>query len=217
MQYVRILLVLLKILYHKKTKTAILLYRNCGLCLASLSGIDSLTRNIKSGIIKSRKATPFFFPVENIVVLVRTRACFQNSLFSPSARSLHPPPAAVAHQARAGFAVASDLSISANEKSTAFAVLFSLAEMERFELSRRLSRPTPLAGAPLRPLEYISVLYLRERPFAELADYIILYFFAFVKMFLRFSCVFIIFICLSPAFERVFLLWNVFIDKIFHL
>ena len=38
---------------------------------------------------------------------------------SPSARSLHPPPAAVAHQARAGFAVASDLSISANEKSTA--------------------------------------------------------------------------------------------------
>ena len=31
-----------------------------------------------------------------------------------------------------------------------------LAEMERFELSRRYSRPTPLAGAPLRPLEYIS-------------------------------------------------------------
>ena len=26
-----------------------------------------------------------------------------------------------------------------------------LAEKERFELSRRLSRPTPLAGAPLRP------------------------------------------------------------------
>ena len=32
----------------------------------------------------------------------------------------------------------------------------SLAEKERFELSRRLSRPTPLAGAPLRPLEYFS-------------------------------------------------------------
>ena len=31
---------------------------------------------------------------------------------------------------------------------------FYLAEKERFELSRRLSRPTPLAGAPLRPLEY---------------------------------------------------------------
>ena len=38
-----------------------------------------------------------------------------------------------------------------------------LAEMERFELSRRLSRPTPLAGAPLRPLEYISI-YSRKLP-----------------------------------------------------
>ena len=46
-----------------------------------------------------------------------------------------------------------------NEKDpTAFAVgSFSLAEMERFELSRRYTRPTPLAGAPLRPLEYISM------------------------------------------------------------
>ena len=32
-----------------------------------------------------------------------------------------------------------------------------LAEKERFELSRRYNRPTPLAGAPLRPLEYFSV------------------------------------------------------------
>ena len=32
-----------------------------------------------------------------------------------------------------------------------------LAEKERFELSRRDNRPTPLAGAPLRPLEYFSV------------------------------------------------------------
>ena len=32
-----------------------------------------------------------------------------------------------------------------------------LAEKERFELSRRYSRPTPLAGAPLRPLEYFSL------------------------------------------------------------
>ena len=90
-----------------------------------------------------------------------------------------------------------------------------LAEMERFELSRRLSRPTPLAGAPLRPLEYISVLYLRERPFAELADNIIPYFLAFVKMFLRFSCVFIIFICLSPAFERVFFFGMFLLTKYF--
>ena len=32
-----------------------------------------------------------------------------------------------------------------------------LAEKERFELSRRYTRPTPLAGAPLRPLEYFSI------------------------------------------------------------
>ena len=29
--------------------------------------------------------------------------------------------------------------------------------MERFELSRRAMRPMPLAGAPLQPLEYISM------------------------------------------------------------
>ena len=34
---------------------------------------------------------------------------------------------------------------------------YFLAEKERFELSRRDNRPTPLAGAPLRPLEYFSV------------------------------------------------------------
>ena len=49
-----------------------------------------------------------------------------------------------------------------------------LAEKERFELSRRLSRPTPLAGAPLRPLEYFSVLDL---PFTEVYPNIIPYFF----------------------------------------
>ena len=37
-----------------------------------------------------------------------------------------------------------------------------LAEKERFELSRRYSRPTPLAGAPLRPLEYFSMYYPRS-------------------------------------------------------
>ncbi len=32
-----------------------------------------------------------------------------------------------------------------------------MAEKERFELSRRSSRPTPLAGEPLRPLGYFSM------------------------------------------------------------
>lgn len=35
-------------------------------------------------------------------------------------------------------------------------VNFAMAEAERFELSRQLSRPTPLAGEPLQPLEYTS-------------------------------------------------------------
>ena len=32
-----------------------------------------------------------------------------------------------------------------------------MAEMERFELSRRAMRPMPLAGAPLQPLEYFPI------------------------------------------------------------
>ena len=32
-----------------------------------------------------------------------------------------------------------------------------VAEMERFELSRRFTHPTPLAGEPLRPLGYFSM------------------------------------------------------------
>ena len=34
---------------------------------------------------------------------------------------------------------------------------FSLAQMERFELSHRLSQSTPLAGEPLEPLGYFSL------------------------------------------------------------
>jgi hypothetical protein len=94
---------------------------------------------MKSGLTSSRKASPFFFPLENIVVLVRTRACFQNSLFSPSARYLHPPPAAVAHQARAGFAVVRNLSISVGEKGTPFGVPFSLASVGGIDIKHSYS------------------------------------------------------------------------------
>ena len=48
-----------------------------------------------------------------------------------------------------------------------YGVHFYLAEKERFELSRRLSRPTPLAGAPLRPLEYFSEYGKCGRPVAS--------------------------------------------------
>ena len=45
-----------------------------------------------------------------------------------------------------------------NTKTPPGWVVFCLAEKERFELSRRvLWQPTPLAGAPLRPLEYFSI------------------------------------------------------------
>ena len=50
-----------------------------------------------------------------------------------------------------------------------------LAEKERFELSLQLSRTTPLAGEPLRPLGYFSI-----RTYS-LTHAIITYFFAFVK------------------------------------
>ena len=59
-----------------------------------------------------------------------------------------------------------------------------MAEMERFELSRRDNRPTPLAGAPLRPLEYISV-YSCERPLQNSHTPIIPNFYPFVNTFLE--------------------------------
>ena len=64
---------------------------------------------------------------------------------------------AAARSARCGAGV-ENLSISDKKKNTVHPNGYTvfLAEMERFELSRRYSRPTPLAGAPLRPLEYIS-------------------------------------------------------------
>ena len=77
------------------------------------------------------------------------------STAAPSFRSLLPPPAALPHSSLLPVPGArSNLSLP-NEKAPLW-VLFHLAEKERFELSRRLSRPTPLAGAPLRPLEYFS-------------------------------------------------------------
>ena len=64
-----------------------------------------------------------------------------------------------------------------------------LAEKERFELSRRYSRPTPLAGAPLRPLEYFSK-YSCEMPVAFSRRFLILYTFlpALSRAFCIFSC-----------------------------
>ena len=70
-----------------------------------------------------------------------------------------------------------------------------LAEKERFELSRRYSRPTPLAGAPLRPLEYFSVYSSQSAGCIGLATfYIIHIFIAFVKSFFDFDAKFFSFV-----------------------
>ncbi len=48
-------------------------------------------------------------------------------------------------------------------KTEPLARFFVFTEKEGFEPSRRYKRPTPLAGAPLRPLEYFSkVLFGRN-------------------------------------------------------
>ena len=92
----------------------------------------------------------------NRVVLVAYAWCAPNTpyLLTRSV-ALSPPPAAVALVPLAGARV--QIFSDPPTKKAHLAVCFSLAEKERFELSRRYSRPTPLAGAPLRPLEYFSV------------------------------------------------------------
>ena len=56
-----------------------------------------------------------------------------------------------------------------------------LAEKERFELSRRYNRPTPLAGAPLRPLEYFSVYSSQSAVAWDLRHTILYTFFIFLS------------------------------------
>ena len=60
-----------------------------------------------------------------------------------------------------------------------------VTEKERFELSRRLTRPTPLAGAPLRPLEYFSVVLPRAADCRTRNTHIIHDAGRFVKRFLK--------------------------------
>ena len=71
-------------------------------------------------------------------------------------------------------------------------VRFLLAEKERFELSRRYSRPTPLAGAPLRPLEYFSVYSSRSAVCIRPAT----------------SILYTVFACLSSLFGKFFSLFG---------
>ena len=104
-----------------KNHNLILLYQNYGSYLAEKERF-------------SRRSRPL---VEIVVSGVYAVAPTRYSFSPPISRSLYPPPAAVALDALAG-EPARFKSLSAKRKSTAIAVLFVLAEKERFELSRRL-------------------------------------------------------------------------------
>ena len=60
------------------------------------------------------------------------------------------------------------------------------AEKEGFEPSRRLTRPIPLAGAPLRPLEYFSRYFLYKITSLRDALFILLKTVLFVNLFFNF-------------------------------
>ena len=82
-----------------------------------------------------------------------------------------------------------------------------LAEKERFELSRRDNRPTPLAGAPLRPLEYFSVYSSRSAIASNLRPLYYTCFFevcqALFSLFIKyFSLCSIIFLFFIPSMQK---------------
>ena len=99
----------------------------------------------------------------NIVEMRRVCLRLHFSLFAHSSRSLLPPPAAVASLPLAPDRRDSKLDFDNKKQDHPIGWSFFLAEKERFELSRRYNRPTPLAGAPLRPLEYFSIYSIANR------------------------------------------------------
>ena len=67
-----------------------------------------------------------------------------------------------------------------------FIISSNKAEKEGFEPSRRLTRPIPLAGAPLRPLEYFSRYFLYKITSLRDALFILLKTVLFVNLFFNF-------------------------------
>ena len=114
-------------------------------------------------------------PVKNIVVSGGDAAApFRDSLFFSLAHSLPLPPSREPPKLSSSFrgtprqrscakpaprgAIVPIFGYHHKTKTPPGWVVFCLAEKESFELSRRvLWQPTPLAGAPLRPLEYFSI------------------------------------------------------------
>ena len=83
------------------------------------------------------------------------------------------------------------LSLQKAEKDSHVCDCLFLAEQERFELSRRYSRPTPLAGAPLHHLSttpnQLYKIFVTNRRFSVVCHSIIASFLLFVKCFFRFG------------------------------
>ena len=75
----------------------------------------------------------------------------------PSTPSRHALGGKTVHRTVFGLCPTAFSNLSVVKQKRHLAVSFCFTEKERFELSRREYRPTPLAGAPLRPLEYFSV------------------------------------------------------------
>ncbi len=126
------------ILYHIIAKNASPLYQNCGFCLAEKERFTNSTssRARLSSAIASKNTYPTkqrasVLHGSHCNAIARLRSCKSTNVVKKT---------------------------KASPCGDAFAFL---AEKERFELSRRDNRPTPLAGAPLRPLEYFSVYSLQ--------------------------------------------------------
>ncbi len=135
------------------------MYQNCGLCLAEKERFEQYShraRRSRGGAARYAAALP-----QRSGSNLRSRPCKQAcrcALLGYLRR-----PRAV------GAGEKSLLLRRKKQRGYPHGYPLCLAEKERFELSRRLSRPTPLAGAPLRPLEYFSV-YGRS-PFLNLPMY----------------------------------------------
>ena len=89
--------------------------------------------------------------------------------------------------------------------------LFFLAEKERFELSRRGNRPTPLAGAPLRPLEYFSVTLTQAAVCSDLRHRLLYTIFILLStLFLSFFNLFLLpsFFALQPLDMCAIIIYN---------
>ena len=136
---------MISILYHIITKTATLLYQNCGFYLAEQERFE-----LYSFAVQVRFASLGLCPYA-----CRWQATAGASFASVLVSKLPDTPS-LAYLRRIHFVGRAQrgksLMLQKAEKDSHESDCLFLAEQERFELSRRYSRPTPLAGAPLHHL-----------------------------------------------------------------